>query len=301
MKVFLYRDKVGASNIWHTRFADELQKRNITYIDIEFDNAFKRPRSKRKILNLITTLYQPGDLFICRTEERRYLRLLPWYEDICNIFGNQYSFPNFQSLWFYDNKNRQKNLFEEKNYPIPRQALLSSPQNAQAWMDNHKLDLPIVRKETKGSGSKTVSLINSLDTDYPCLLQEFCPNNSGDFRICTIGTRVMGFYRGNRENDFRASGSGKLNYQVALPPKAVEIAIRISTENNFPCMAYDFVKNSSNEWVVIEMSYTFDDNAIENCAYYLDSNANFEKVSKVGVSPEEMIIEDLLSKSALKK
>jgi len=301
MKVFLYRDQVGASKIWHKRFAEELAKKGITYINIEFDGLFKRPRSKASILKQIRSQYEQGDLFICRIEERRYLRLLPWYEDICNIFGNKFSFPNFQSLWFYDNKNRQKNLFEEKGYPIPKQSLLASKKNALIWMKHENLDLPIVRKDIKGSGSKTVSLIQSLDTSYPCLLQEFCPNNSGDFRICTIGTRVMGFYRGNRENDFRASGSGKLNYHIQLPEEAVAMAFRISTENNFPCMAYDFVQNSDNQWVVIEMSYTFDDGAVENCDYYLEGSANFEKRNKIGVSPEEMIIEDLLSKGATKK
>ena len=47
------------------------------------------------------------------------------------------------------------------------------------------------------------------DTKDYVYFQKFLPNNKYDIRIVVIGDRAFGFIRYNRENDFRASGSGK--------------------------------------------------------------------------------------------
>lgn len=298
MKVFLYRDKVGASKVWHNEFSAQLSEMKIDYLVVDFDGFFKVAVPKFFILRFIKANYEQGDIFICRVEERRYLRLLPWYEELVAIFGETNVFPSYESLWLYDNKMRQGEIFNEYSDPSPKQAFFKKQKEAEFWMKRNHLDFPLVRKNNKGSASKGVSLADSLDINYPCLLQEFCPENEGDFRICVIGHRVMGFFRGNRDNDFRASGSGKLIYTEDLPMDAVGIAWTISNRHQFPCMAYDFVKNARGEWVVIEMSYTFNDDAITQCRYYLDATNNYSKEDKINCTPEQFIIEDLLILSA---
>lgn len=57
-----------------------------------------------------------------------------------------------------------------------------------------------------------------LQKDY-VYFQKFLPNNTYDIRITVIGERCFGFIRYNRENDFRASGSGKIEYDTSKIPK----------------------------------------------------------------------------------
>jgi hypothetical protein len=73
----------------------------------------------------------------------------------------------------------------------------------------------------------------------------------------------------------------------------IELATRISRENNFESMAYDFVK-CGNKWVVLEMSYTYPHWSLLKCDFFYDTRTG-KRVSKTGVYPEEFIIEDFLA------
>ena len=53
-----------------------------------------------------------------------------------------------------------------------------------------------------------------LQRDY-LLVQEFLPGNGFDTRITVIGNRAFGFRRFNRPDDFRASGSGRIDWNPA--------------------------------------------------------------------------------------
>jgi glutathione synthase/RimK-type ligase-like ATP-grasp enzyme len=51
---------------------------------------------------------------------------------------------------------------------------------------------------------------NNLQAVY---LQKFIKNNDGDYRVTVIGGKfAYSFKRLNRPNDFRASGSGRIDY-----------------------------------------------------------------------------------------
>ncbi|MBA7548471.1 hypothetical protein ES705_40931 [subsurface metagenome] len=85
--------------------------------------------------------------------------------------------------------------------------------------------------------------------------QEFIPDNSYDIRITNIGNRAFGFRRFNRPDDFRASGSGKLDFDPAkIELDCVKIAFNISKKLNFQCISYDFLYNE-NQSVITEISY----------------------------------------------
>jgi glutathione synthase/RimK-type ligase-like ATP-grasp enzyme len=89
--------------------------------------------------------------------------------------------------------------------------------------------------------------------------QEFIPGNSGDLRVATVGPDlVSAFWRRNRANDFRASGSGMWEAfsETTLPGGACDLALEISNRHGFTSMAYDFLQ-SARGWVIGEISYTF--------------------------------------------
>jgi len=110
------------------------------------------------------------------------------------------------------------------------------------------------------------------------LLQKFMPDNDYDTRVTVIGNRAYAFRRFNRNNDFRSSGSGKIDYNVKeIDLKFVKKAFEISNEMKFQSMAYDFLYNENKEPVFCEISYTYMDSAVYKCPGYWDSHLNLHE------------------------
>jgi glutathione synthase/RimK-type ligase-like ATP-grasp enzyme len=110
------------------------------------------------------------------------------------------------------------------------------------------------------------------------LFQKYLPNNEYDTRITIIGSRAFGFRRFIRDNDFRASGSGKIDYNIDKVDKnCIKIAFKVSKQLQFQSMAYDFIYNENNEPEFSEISYTYLDTAIYNCPGNWDSNLNWHE------------------------
>jgi len=108
------------------------------------------------------------------------------------------------------------------------------------------------------------------------LFQKYLPDNKYDTRITVIGDRAFGFRRFNRKGDFRASGSGRIDYDVEkVDKRCIEIAFSVSKKMHFQTMAYDFLFALDDEPQFSEISYTYLDTAIYNCPGYWDSNLNW--------------------------
>jgi glutathione synthase/RimK-type ligase-like ATP-grasp enzyme len=103
--------------------------------------------------------------------------------------------------------------------------------------------------------------------------QEFVPNNDSDTRIIVIDGKAFGIKRMNRENDFKASGSGFIRYDKA---SIDEIFVRTSFEINkklkAQCVAYDFVLDENKIPLLIEISYGFANAGYNDCPGYWDEN-----------------------------
>lgn len=123
--------------------------------------------------------------------------------------------------------------------------------------------------------------------------QDFIPNNKFDIRIIVIGNKAFALKRMTRENDFRASGSGKIVYDInQIDKRCVRIAFDINKKLNFQCIAYDFVFDENESPLVVEISYGFDVHAYDKCEGYWDSNLNFIECQFV---PQEWMVEDLIN------
>jgi len=91
--------------------------------------------------------------------------------------------------------------------------------------------------------------------------QEYLPNNSADLRITVIGNCfAYGFWRNNRPGDFRASGSGRLDFERPVPEAPLRYCMELNRRFNFDSMAYDILFKES-EFVISEMSYGYLDSA----------------------------------------
>ena len=116
-----------------------------------------------------------------------------------------------------------------------------------------------------------------IDKNY-VLFQKFLPNNLFDTRVSIIGERAFAFRRFNRKNDFRASGSGNIDYDLnEIDLRAIEIAFNISNKLDFQSMAYDFLINEEKELEICEISYTYVDYAVYDCPGFWDKDLKWHE------------------------
>jgi glutathione synthase/RimK-type ligase-like ATP-grasp enzyme len=129
--------------------------------------------------------------------------------------------------------------------------------------------------------------------------QEFIENNTFDIRIIIIGNKAYGIKRLVRKNDFRASGSGNIVYDISqINIKCVEKGFIIADKLKTQSLAIDFVFDEKNNPLVIEVSYGFIPRPYDHCEGYWDKNLIFNKGSN---NLEFNIIEDLLVHHDLSK
>jgi glutathione synthase/RimK-type ligase-like ATP-grasp enzyme len=127
--------------------------------------------------------------------------------------------------------------------------------------------------------------------------QDFYPGNKFDTRVTVIGDRAFSFRRYVRKNDFRASGSGNIDYSISdIDMRCIDIAFSISKKFNYRSMAYDFVYDSNNEPLLVEISYTYNDVAIYKCPGYWDEEHGFHEGN---YWPQYLHLVDLLKMSGL--
>lgn len=120
--------------------------------------------------------------------------------------------------------------------------------------------------------------------------QKYLPNNK-DIRITVIGDRAFGYCRLNRKDDFRASGSGRIVYDMGnIPEEAIRTAFYLSDIGHFQSMAYDFLLDNGRP-VVNEMSYGYVSKLVYDCSGHWDKNLNWIKGHML---PEEAQIEDFI-------
>lgn len=124
--------------------------------------------------------------------------------------------------------------------------------------------------------------------------QEFIPNLHYDIRLITIGEKCFYLKRSTRDNDFRASGSGRLEFAPSgFNLKAVDIAFETAQKLNMPCVAYDFIFNSDNDPLLVEISYGFQPYIYDKCLGFYDKNLNWHEAQ---VNLEYEIIGNFLKK-----
>ena len=127
--------------------------------------------------------------------------------------------------------------------------------------------------------------------------QRFVPDNEADLRITVIGDKfAFGFWRRNRPGDFRASGSGRIDYKTAIPEVAVRLCVDISRRLGFDSMAYDILFHDGCP-LVVEMSYGYLDSAIYNTPSHLELTAEGALLLRTGNTwPQELWVRWLLER-----
>ena len=130
------------------------------------------------------------------------------------------------------------------------------------------------------------------------MFQEFLPDNAFDTRITVIGRRAFGFRRFNRPNDFRASGSGRIDWDVASVDEAtVRLGFSVARKLRAQSVAIDGMRRGDDR-VVGEISYTYSSWAVADCPGHWELQGEPE-TGKLNwcegkMWPEEAQIQDFL-------
>jgi glutathione synthase/RimK-type ligase-like ATP-grasp enzyme len=139
--------------------------------------------------------------------------------------------------------------------------------------------------------NKNERLLSPPEKGY-AYFQEFMPKNDFDVRLVIVNDKAFGAKRINRENDFRASGSGKCDFRTKeMDLKFVSLAFELHKKIGAQCLAYDFVYNKNKEPVVIETCFSYAIASSDNCEGFWDENLNF---SAEKFNPQYYMVENFI-------
>lgn len=127
--------------------------------------------------------------------------------------------------------------------------------------------------------------------------QDFIPNNKFDTRVVVVAGRAAAERRIVRKGDFRASGSGKFDYDN-INLKIVQIALETSKKLNLQSCAYDFVIDENGHPLIVEISYGFGVGGISQAPGYWDANLQWHNKN---FTPQNWMIEELIKELITKK
>lgn len=122
--------------------------------------------------------------------------------------------------------------------------------------------------------------------------QEFLPGNDCDLRIIILGGKAFGKMRKNRENDFRASGSGVVIHDPAkVDLRCVKIAFETARKIGAQSLAFDFLWDRNGQPRIAEMSYCFPERGVKGCPGWWDENLGWHEGS---LYPQDLILESMV-------
>ncbi len=135
-----------------------------------------------------------------------------------------------------------------------------------------------------------VSKIRGRDKGY-IYFQEFIPGNDHDIRIIVIHGKAFAAKRMVRKNDFRASGSGVMQFdRILFDEDTVRLAFDLTDRLKSQCVAYDFIYDRGKP-LLVEISYGFGAEARSDCTGYWDKELNWYEGT---IKPFAWMIEDFM-------
>jgi len=129
--------------------------------------------------------------------------------------------------------------------------------------------------------------------------QEFLPDNDFDVRITIIGNRAFVFRRLNRPDDFRASGSGRIDWNPhEIGEELVRFAFNVARKLNAQTVAVDIIRRGT-EPVIVELTLSYASWAVRDCSGHWTLHGNPEtgdlKWLDGSMRPEDAIFTDFMT------
>jgi glutathione synthase/RimK-type ligase-like ATP-grasp enzyme len=146
--------------------------------------------------------------------------------------------------------------------------------------------------------AKIVQRLKSGDRYGAVYFQEFLPGNPADLRITVIGDSfAYAFWRKNRVRDFRASGSGRIDYDTPVPEEALRYCLEFNRRMGFDSMAYDILR-SGDRFVITEMSFDYAASPLHAVGGYYELEGSHTVVFRMRRTwPQELWVEWALTRA----
>lgn len=97
------------------------------------------------------------------------------------------------------------------------------------------------------------------------LAQEFLPDNAFDVRVTVTGNRAFVFRRFNRPGDFRASGSGRIDWDPAqIGEDAVRLGYRVARQSGSQTITVDILRRKGAP-VIVELGLAYASWCVRDC------------------------------------
>ena len=125
------------------------------------------------------------------------------------------------------------------------------------------------------------------------------PGNRYDTRVTVIGDRAFVFRRFNRPDDFRASGSGRIDWdREQVDEASVRLAFRAARCLRTQSLAVDLLQHDGRA-LLAEISYTYASWAVRDCPGHWvlrgDADSGSLTWSEGSMHPEDAIFDDFVA------
>ena len=126
------------------------------------------------------------------------------------------------------------------------------------------------------------------------VVQNLIDSLDNDWKVLVYGDKIFALYRGVREGDFRASGSGKFIFKKKLPEGMLDYAWKVREKFNVPHISLD-IAFDGNKFHLIEFQFImFGTTTIEKAPHFWH-----KKGQEWFFIPEKAILEKCYSESVI--
>lgn len=125
------------------------------------------------------------------------------------------------------------------------------------------------------------------------LFQKFIPGCDSDIRVQMVGDRSWAMIRKVRENDFRASGSGDIDFDMSkVPTDAIAFSLQVARKLGMQSLAIDLLPYNGS-YGIVEISYAFGIDEEELEFGYCDGNLVYHPGH---INPFGWMIDDIMER-----
>jgi glutathione synthase/RimK-type ligase-like ATP-grasp enzyme len=113
------------------------------------------------------------------------------------------------------------------------------------------------------------------------IIQNLIEGLNNDWKVLVFGNKCFALYRGNRNNDFRASGSGKFIFKQDLPDGMLDFALSVRNHFNVPHISLD-IGFDGHTFHLIEFQFLyFGTTTLEKSTFYFEKiNNNWQLIEE---------------------
>ncbi|MCD6184588.1 MAG: hypothetical protein J7K84_02165 [Deltaproteobacteria bacterium] len=126
------------------------------------------------------------------------------------------------------------------------------------------------------------------------IIQTFIPDMLNDWKILIFGQKYYILYRGVRDNDFRASGSGKFVFKKKIPEGILDYAEKIFKKLKVPNLSIDVGHSNGNFYLIEFQAICFGTTTVEKSSFYFQKESGNWSVHEGKTVLEEVYAESIV-------